>query len=396
MNEYLEREIIKLEDMVGFYASRLIGRPLIAPEHVYFSLTNRCCLRCVMCDIPKCACDESSELSTEEARGIISQIKEMGIRHLILSGGEPLLRKDLFELINFAKQAGIIWVDIITNGILIDDATAEKLVTSGLNHITVSLDGLKESNDWVRGSGSFDKSSQAIDRLNFFKKKLSLKGPSIGINFTILNKNIADIVKFVSFARDKKCNTVVFQPVLVSNVSMKERKKSSLWPKAREHDLLRANLRKLLEIREGSSDMFIYTDPEILKAIPGYFKGKRPGGKFKCYEGIKRVVITCEGKLWSCSGIYGDLRKESLKNLWNSSQMQKIRKNVKKCRAHCLQDCVYFPIDISGQIRKFYLRLSRPEEKEIFLARISSRIESCCRQLQDKAKSNLIESIMLS
>lgn len=388
MNEYFERELVKLEDMVGFYASRIIAYPLIAPEHVYFSLTNRCCLRCIMCDIPKSSSGQENEVTTPEAKKIIQQIKELGVRHLILSGGEPLLRKDILELIDFSKEAGIAWVDIITNGTLIDDDCAQKLVKSGLNHITVSLDGLLEANDQIRGKGSFSKSSAAIDKLNFYKEKLNLKGPSIGINFTILNKNIGDILKITEFARNKKCNTVVFQPVLVSNVSMQERKRSDLWPLARELNLLENNIRKLVEIKEKGKDMFIYTDPVVLKAIPDYFRGRRPGKRFKCYEGIKRIVITSEGKLWSCTGIYGDLRKDNLKKLWYSQQMQKIRKNVKKCKTHCLQDCVYFPMDIYGQIKQFSSGIKDIRDSQELCLRLSSRIDFCADYLKANLKSN--------
>ena len=77
MDKYLERELMKVEDMIGFYASRIISYPLVPPEHVYFSLTNRCCLRCVMCDIPKSPGRQEDELTTEEAKGIILQIKEL-------------------------------------------------------------------------------------------------------------------------------------------------------------------------------------------------------------------------------------------------------------------------------------------------------------------------------
>ncbi len=390
MNEYLERELIKLEDMIGFYTSRLISHPLIPPEHVYFSLTNRCCLRCVMCDIPKSPGRREDELTTVEAKKIILQIKELGVRHLIFSGGEPLLREDLTELIRFSRENGIPWVDIITNGTLCNDEAAQNLIGSGLNHVTISLDGISGVNDAIRGQGSFAKSVETIDKLNYYKEKMKVTSPSIGINFTILNKNINDMLKIVEFAKSKKCNTVVLQPVLMSNVSMYDRKKNALWPSLKEMPLLEENIGKLVKMKEETNGILIYTDPAILKAIPGYFRGKKPGRSFKCYEGIKRIVITCDGKLWSCKGIYGDLRKDSLKKAWFSEEAQKIRKVVRNCLDHCLQDCVYFPMDISGHVKQFLSGIKEGPDSAHARERIISRIDYCINELLKRVKPNFL------
>ena len=390
MDKYLDREIVKTEDTIGFYASRIAAYPLVPPEHVYFSLTNRCCLRCIMCDIPKSPSRPEDELSTAQVKKIILQIKELGVRHLILSGGEPLLREDLIECIRYAKDNGIPWVDIITNGLLCDDQTAQKLVQAGLNHVTISLDGVGQGNDAIRGSGAFQKAAEAIDRLNYYKNKLNAECPTLGINFTILNKNIGDMLKIVEFARSKKCNTVVFQPVLVSNVSMYERKQNKLWPSAKELLALKDNINSLIRIKEKEPGIIVYTDTAILKMIPGYFEGKRPGRSFKCYEGIKRIVITCDGKLWSCSGIYGDLLKDNLKEIWFSPSALNVRKLAAKCRAHCLQDCVYFPLDISGQVEHFLDTIKDSSDNNAARERLVERIDYCVAELSQRLKPNFL------
>jgi len=388
MDKYLERELIKIEDMIGFYASRVISYPLVPPEHVYFSLTNRCCLRCIMCDIPKSPGRQEDELTTEEAQKIILQIKELGVRHLILSGGEPLLRDDLIELVRFSRENGIPWVDIITNGVLCDDKIAQELIMAGLDHVTISLDGISEVNDAIRGRGSFQRSTEAIDKINYYKDKLNARQPTIGINFTILNKNINDMFRIIEFARSKKCNIVVFQPVLVSNTSMRERKKNALWPSAKELSNLEKNIRDLIDLKTRDREFIVYTDPIILKNIPGYFKGKWPGRDFKCYEAIKRIVITCEGKLWSCSGIYGDLRKDDLRQVWFSQGMQKIRTSVRSCAAHCLQDCVYFPIDLMGQVRGLLCGFKDDQDNNLIRRRLIARIDYCVSKLAGHEKTD--------
>lgn len=382
MDKNLERELIKVEEMIGFYASRVITHPLVPPEHVYFSLTNRCCLSCIMCDIRKFPSRQEDELSTEQVKKIILQIKNLGVKHLIFSGGEPLLREDLVELVRFSTENGIPWVDVITNGVLCDDHIVQELIRAGLNHVTVSLDGVDQVHDAIRGQGAFEKSAQAIDKFNYYKQKLCVTHPTVGINFTILNQNITDMLKIVEFAKEKKCNTVVFQPVLVSNMCMHKRRKNALWPSEAELLALEENIRALLSMKQKEQDVLIYTDSSILKSVPAYFRGKRPGKNFKCYEAIKRIVITCDGKLWSCKGIYGDLKKENLSQAWFSAQARKIRAIVHKCKAHCLQDCVYFPLDIAGKVRHFLGQTKGGPNDNIIRQRLAARIDSCVKELR--------------
>ena len=142
MDENLNRDIENFEDLLGFYTSRKVLKPLIPPEHVYFSITNRCNLRCRMCEVSKNPSSAEDELSKDKIKNIIVQIKDMGIKHIIFSGGEPTLRDDLIELVEFSVSNGIKMTDIITNGTLLSDDIIEKFIKVGLNHITISLDGL--------------------------------------------------------------------------------------------------------------------------------------------------------------------------------------------------------------------------------------------------------------
>ncbi|NQU19301.1 radical SAM protein [bacterium] len=350
----LKKEWIKLRERLGFYSSRLISYPIVPPEHVYLSLTNRCNLQCKMCDIYKNPNGEENELSTVEIKDIIIQMKQMGIEHLILSGGEPLLRRDLLEIVELAIGKNIEMVDIITNGMLLNDDIIKKLINLRLNHITVSLDGLKSINDEIRGKGSFDKAERSIDRINYYKDKYDQKIPTVGINFTIMNSNIDDMIPMIEFARLKKCNIIVFQPLLFNNTKMYKKVNNPLWPSEEMVERLEKIIPEIINIKSESDNLNIYTDNEILKALPGYFKGRRPKSHIKCYEGIKRIVITSDGKLWSCSGVYGDLKEKSLKRIWYSFNAAKMRIKSKRCNEHCLQDCVYFPSGIIRDVKEFF------------------------------------------
>ena len=352
MDNDLGKEYINLEEKLGFYLGRLISYPLVPPEHAYFSLTTRCNLRCQMCDIFKYPSRVEDELSTLKIKDVILQIKNMGIKHIIFSGGEPLLRKDFFEIVEFASNNNMEKIDIITNGMLFDENAIQKLVNLRLNHITFSLDGLKETNDKIRSKGVFDAVKINIDKFIHCKSKYGSASPTLGINFTIMDNNIDDILPMIEFVRNKGLNAIFFQPVLFDNMKMYEKKRNALWPSEDSITKLKKTIKKIVTLKRTLKDFVICTETAALEALPAYFKGERAKFDFSCYEAIKRIVITCAGKLWSCMGVYGDLKQNDLKSIWFSKEAAKIREKVKKCREHCLQDCTFFPSDILYDVKK--------------------------------------------
>ncbi len=353
-NLELKRTWLGLKRKIDYYFSRILSYPFCPPEFIYLSLTNRCNLRCKMCSIPNAPTRIEDELSTKECKTIISQAVDLNIDHVIFSGGEPLLRTDIFELMRYAVDKKIKMVDIITNGILINVDVAKKLIVSGVNHITISIDGLNETGDFIRGNGVVKGAVEAIDILNECRQGKLF--PTLGINFTIMDCNINQILPMVSFARDKKCNFIIFQPMMADNTNMQDRKKNELWVKEENIPKLKEVIGEVLRLKKVYLDLLVNVDDKILEWIPSYFAGRPLGKMFTCYEGIARIVITCSGDLWSCRGLYGNLRRQTLQNCWHSNKAKKIRQLVKQCNDQCLQNCVHLSDldDIYGSIERFY------------------------------------------
>jgi MoaA/NifB/PqqE/SkfB family radical SAM enzyme len=389
MQDNFVKKMADFEVLLGYYASRVICHPLIPPEHVYFSLTNRCNLRCKMCEISKDVTSEESELSTAKVKDIIIQIREMGIKHIIFSGGEPLLRRDLIEIVSFARKNKIEMVDLITNATMLDEDNAEKLIKAGLSHIGISIDGLSQTSSDIRGPGVFEKVINNIGNLNSYKNREGSNIPSVGINFTIMGENIRDMLPLVDLARKMRCLFISFQPVLFNNTKMYMNRKSALWPDTLQIGELKKIINELLKLKKDPAGANIFTDADVLNSLPDYFLGKRPRADFKCYEAIKRIVITCEGQLWSCQGILGDLNKNTLSQIWYSERTKKARLEIKKCKRHCLQDCVYFPSDIvkiAAQItRPNFLTLST--WKDAPLERLIAKIDAYIKILSENKKT---------
>lgn len=348
----LEKRWLDLKRNCDYYFSRVIDYPLCPPEHVYFSSTGRCNLKCKMCSIPRPENRIEDELTTLEVKTLIDQIADMKIDHLTFSGGEPLLRKDIFELIEYAVDKKIRMVDMISNGLLINEKAAKKLVSSGVTHITVSIDGLEEADDFIRGKGSFKKAVKALDLINKYRNN---NFPSLGINFTIMDCNIGHILPIIDLAREKQCNIVVFQPVLSDNTDMQERNRNELWVSQKNIPLLKKTMEEVINLKKTMRDLTIHVNERILAMVADYFSGLPLGGNLQCYECIVRIVVSHNGDLWTCKGIYGNMKTGLLRSRWLSFKAKTIRQDIKQCQNHCLQSCIHLAelSDVYSEIGKF-------------------------------------------
>ena len=109
---------------------------------VIWNLIRRCNLSCEHCYSISSDKDFAGELSTAEACSVMDDLRAYGVPVLILSGGEPLLRPDIFELAQRAKSMGF-YVGLSTNGTLIDAGNIERIAATGFDYVGVSLDGLQ-------------------------------------------------------------------------------------------------------------------------------------------------------------------------------------------------------------------------------------------------------------
>lgn len=136
-------------------------------RHLFLELTLRCNEHCLHCG-SNCGDVHSEELTVAQYRRFLDEIKaDFGTddKMLCITGGEPLLRRDFPEIMSYAKESGFHW-GMTSNATLIDDSTARMLRDCGMDTISVSIDGLKESHDWFRRSpGGWDKAMQGIESL---------------------------------------------------------------------------------------------------------------------------------------------------------------------------------------------------------------------------------------
>ena len=152
---------------------------------VIWNLVRRCNLACMHCYSISADVDFPGELSTDEVLSVMHDLKAFGVPALILSGGEPLLRKDIFEIAAHAKSMGF-YTALSTNGTLIDEPLAMRICETGFDYVGISLDGLADTHDrFRRKKGAFEKSLGAL-------RLLRDMGVKVGVRFTLTRDNAAD------------------------------------------------------------------------------------------------------------------------------------------------------------------------------------------------------------
>ena len=164
------------------------------PRIVAWEVTRSCNLNCVHCRASSRFGPYFQELDTGEALEVLDQIRETGTPIIILTGGEPLLREDIFELARYGTDRGLRMV-MGSNGTLITARVARSIEESGIKRVSISLDGAtRESHDAFRKvSGAFDGAMKGISNLRD-------KGLEFQINTTITRSNLSELKRILDLA----------------------------------------------------------------------------------------------------------------------------------------------------------------------------------------------------
>ncbi|OOG25686.1 heme d1 biosynthesis radical SAM protein NirJ [Thioalkalivibrio denitrificans] len=169
------------------------GADAVLPPHrqppgpvVIWNLIRRCNLTCKHCYSISADKDFPGELDTTEVYGVMDDLRQFGVPVLILSGGEPLLRSDIFDISRRAKEMGF-YVGLSTNGTLITRDNIHRIADIGYDYVGVSIDGLKETHDYFRRrQGAFEESMNGI-------RLCRENGIKIGMRFTITMDNAHEL-----------------------------------------------------------------------------------------------------------------------------------------------------------------------------------------------------------
>lgn len=307
---------------------------------VSWNLTRSCNLHCDHCyrDAGPDAGDVDSELSTEEGFELLNELKEEGFMLVIMSGGEPLMRDDLEELVQHASDIGLRPV-LGTNAVDVNRERLESLKEAGLKGAAVSLDSVDpEVHDEFRGfEGAWEKTVSSIE-------KMVDVGIPVQINTTISEMNYDELDEIVEFAEGLGARAV--HPFF-------------LVPTGRGKEIESSSLRaeRYQEMIEKVLDMMDDTDLELKPTCAPQFmvqaeKMDKPMRYSRgCLAGVSYCCVLPEGEVHVCPYLpveAGDLREESFREIWNESGVFEKLRDFEYYEGGC-GDCPN--IDICGGCR---------------------------------------------
>lgn len=259
------------------------------PLFVILSTNNRCQARCAYCKIPL---RKQKEMTTQELFRLIDEIRAMGTQRLGIWGGEPLLRKDIIEVVAYAREKGL-YTTLDTNGYLLPQ---RRELLDHLDHLILSLDGPREAHDLNREPGSWEKVMAALDCVP--------PGRTVW-TITVLTRHNLDKVDWILDKAEERGFVPTFQ-VLHHNELFGVNEE--LRPSGEEY---REVLRYLLEQKrkgrrvgtsEAAFEHLIHWQDYQANVSPG------PGLGWKaCWAGKFYVNVDPNGDLYPCSLTVGDV-----------------------------------------------------------------------------------------
>src|SRR5229473_4584802 len=284
------------------------------PLALIAELTHRCPLHCVYCSNPLELQNRANALTTETWARVFQEAAQGGVLQADLTGGEPLARTDIIELVHAARTAGL-YVNLITSGLPLDEARLAKLVDAGLDHLQLSFQGAREE---IAAEISGTKShAQKLRALEWLKTRRV----AVTLNFVIHRRNIEQLAEMLALAESSCATRVEFAH-------------------AQYYGWAFANRERLLPTREqvAHSIEFFKRAEERLKGkirveyvVPDYYaKYPKPcmGG-----WGRKLMLITPTGEALPCHAAqiipglhFENVKDRSLREIWqNSAAFQKFR-----------------------------------------------------------------------
>lgn len=343
VKQFSSDKILKHLDKVN---SWLEGRNPFAIT-VEFDPTNICNSNCKDCAGGRT--EKTTSISLDEGKRIIKELKELGARGLTFTGGgEPLCNPATIEFVKYAKELGFD-IGFITNGLLFTKEICELLVKSCV-WIRISLDaGNYEIYKLTHGLNkeSFEKAVQTTKFLVEMKKELN-SDVTIGTGFLTSPETIGGILDFVRLSKELEVDYAQFRPYHHS-----------------QYDLKIENA--ILETEKLASDSFnVLSSKHKYECMKLNDYGRNYG---VCYGHQFATVIGADMKMYLCChmrGIVkfclGDLRKNSVKEIWNSEQRQKAIQNI---NLNNLQECV--PLCRCNTFNQVLWNIKQPREHKNFL-----------------------------
>ncbi|MBU1738365.1 MAG: radical SAM protein [Proteobacteria bacterium] len=318
---------------VDIRLSRSLRRPPKSLPILLLWITDRCNLRCAMCG-DQWRAEQNADrqlLSFEDLENLVAAAKRLHTLVISITGGEPLLRPDIFRILKLIKEAGIA-ANICTNGTLLNEECVRKLTATSLKSISVSLDsGDALIHDTLRGkTGAFHSTVAGIKLL-----RKALPELSININCTISRKNFREMPEMVLLAADLGCNKISFAPIH-TNLQHQHRPEEQFDDLIFSEEDLKELKGEIAGSKKLAAEKGIRTSSDIfLGSITDFYH--EPLRWHDCYAGYASCAVSPWGEVSPCVDLPStlDLHEKSLDTIWRSAEFQQLRNKVDSCAGRC-------------------------------------------------------------
>jgi AdoMet-dependent heme synthase len=306
------------------YSEQAKSSERFVPLVMSWNVTRECNMKCSHCYINATDKKLSNELTTQEGKNLIDQICEVSKPLLILSGGEPLLRPDIYELIKYGTAKGL-KMGLGSNGSLIDEAVAAKLKAAGIATVSISLDSnIPPQHDEFRGvSGAWQK---AVDACKALRKNNVL----VQVNTTLTHENYSQIDDIMSLAEDIGVeNFHLFFLVPTGRGT----KLTDISPQKYE-DMISTTFAKVskhrLNVRPSCAPQFMRIAQGMGLDMRQWVRG--------CLAGMYYCRVYPNGDVTPCPYLpikLGNIREQSFKDIWFNSKIFKALRDPNCLKGKC-------------------------------------------------------------
>lgn len=300
---------------------------------VFLEVTRSCNLRCRHC-LNNSGDSIPNELSQKELINLIKELANKGVQDIRFTGGEPLLYKGIYELIEVASNNGV-YTSIGTNGTLITKSVAKKLKNSGLNKAIVSIDGTKETHDVIRGKGNYEKTLIGLDNL-------MEQGIKVRVNSVIMKSNINEIIALAKELHKKKIHVFIRRFIEAGRGINLENNMLS----KKDYQYVAKQLEEELKGNYVIGH-YLHDSSEIISRIKLPFKMEG------CKAGQRAIAIMANGDIQLCGFLYSQGVKQ-VNNIRNIIDWTDFWNNLQKHDILCYLRCKLDKYNSIPEIQETY------------------------------------------
>ncbi|MBV7337924.1 radical SAM protein [Chloroflexi bacterium TSY] len=300
-----------------------LSEQIYKPSLVSWNLTKKCNLRCPHCYMEGGKAAEN-ELTTAECLALIDDMKDLGTEMLILTGGEPLLRRDIYDIARYASSRGI-WVVMGTNGVLITEPVVQKMLECGVKGVAISIDSLdpKKHNSFRGGPNAWEYSVRALEICR-------AQGLQVLVQTTVMDINYDEIPDLMKFT--KELGAWSFNLYFLVQTG-RGQKMNDLSPEQTE-----SMLSYLVDVQDQYRPMLVRSKcaPQFKQiAYEKGLGGLESGG---CMAGTQYCRIMPQGDVTPCpymTLVAGNVREQSFREIWETApELLKLR-DVEQLKGRC-------------------------------------------------------------